>query len=91
MNVERSRMGYLTPKSSEVSAPESQDCSTGDREMAQLVKHLLCKCEDVSSNLRTHFKPGAVGHICNLSTPVERWGLTGHLARSTAASNQRVT
>lgn len=66
-------MGYFTPEYSEVSPPESQDCSTGDREMVQGVRHLLCKCEDVSSNLRTHFKPGAVAHICNHSTPLERW------------------
>lgn len=46
-----------------------QDSMEGGREMAQLVKRLSCKNEDLSLDAQLlRKKPGMVDHICNFST-----------------------
>jgi hypothetical protein len=39
------------------------------------VKNLPHKCEDFSSDPRTHLKAGTVVYICKPSTPTARWNV----------------
>jgi hypothetical protein len=42
-------------------------------EIAQWVKYLLSKDENLRLDSRTHVKPGMVLHVCSPSTEIVRW------------------